>query len=132
MNSTSRHCDTGVLRVSRQIFAEVQPLVQRAAKNRTFMLCNINLCLDNFFRALNPENWKRVKHLQVDLFVGWASDNHDGDDWFLCQMHRWARRYVAGALSKYDQGREVTIQPADEAKEDGQGRRTLTVDVYLK
>ncbi|OCT48998.1 hypothetical protein CLCR_05196 [Cladophialophora carrionii] len=127
-NSTYKHCDTRVLRVSRQLFEEVQPLVRRAAKERTFMLCN-NLCLDNFFKALDERDWKWVKHLRVDLFVGWGSDNQD--DWFLGQMHRWARRYVAGSLSQYDQGRELTIQPADEAKEDKDGRRSLTVDIYL-
>jgi hypothetical protein len=127
-NSTYQHCDNRVLRASRQIFDEVQPLVKQAEHNRVFMLCN-NLCLDNFFKALDERDWKWVKHLKVDLFVGWGNDCQD--DWFLCQMHRWATRYVMGTLIKYDQGRELTIRPAEEAKEDKDGRRTLTVDIFL-
>ncbi|OQU93827.1 hypothetical protein CLAIMM_00291 [Cladophialophora immunda] len=126
--STYQHCDNRILRVSRQIFDEVQPMAKRAERARLFVLCN-NLCLDNFFKSLDKSDWRWVKHLRVDLFVGWGNANQD--DWFLCQMHRWARRYVAGTLNKYDHGREVSIQPAEEAREDKNGRRTLTVDIYL-
>ncbi|KAK7890611.1 hypothetical protein LTR67_007820 [Exophiala xenobiotica] len=76
----------------------------------------------------------RIRHLRVDLFVGWATDCRD--DWFLGQSHRWAQRYVAGILSKYEtqthgrQRQTVVIEPAEEVKEDfSSGRRTLTVDI---
>ncbi|OAG45624.1 hypothetical protein AYO21_00260 [Fonsecaea monophora] len=129
-NSSSiyQDCDNRILRVSRQIFDEVQPVVERAESERLFVLCN-SLSLDDFFKALHQSDWKWVKHLRVELFVGWAKDNQD--DWFLCQMHRWAKRSVAGTLYKYDQGRELSIQPAEQAREDKNGRRTLTVDIYL-
>ncbi|KAJ9610396.1 hypothetical protein H2200_005173 [Cladophialophora chaetospira] len=127
-NSTYTHCDNRILRVSRQIYSEIQPLVRKAEIQRVFILCN-NLCLENFFNALNERDRKWVKHLRVNLFVGWG--NGSQDDWFLCQMHQWARRYVMGTLNRYDQGRNVTIEPAEEAKEDKDGRRNLTVDIYL-
>lgn len=126
--STYTHCDNRILRLNRQIFAEVEPLVKEAEKKRMFVLCN-NLCLDNFFKTLDERDWKWVKHLRVDLFVGWGSDNQD--DWFLCQSQRWARRYVAGALDRYHQGRELTVEPAEEVKQDSKGRRALTVNIYL-
>ncbi|KIV79075.1 hypothetical protein PV11_06662 [Exophiala sideris] len=126
--STYKHCDNRILRVNHLIFSEAQPLVQQAEKNRIFVLCN-NLCLDNFFKSLNERDWKWAKHLRVDLFVGWGNDNQD--EWFLCQSNRWAKRYVAGALHKYNQSREVVVIPADEVKQDGDGRMTLMVDTHL-
>ncbi|KIX03109.1 uncharacterized protein Z518_06659 [Rhinocladiella mackenziei CBS 650.93] len=96
--STYQHCDNRILRVSRQIFDEVQPIVQKAEIDRVFVLCN-SLCLDNFFKTLNERDWKWVKHLRMDLFVGYGDDNQD--DWFLCQSQRWAKRYVAGALDRF-------------------------------
>jgi hypothetical protein len=150
------HCDnqSQLLRVNRLIFNEVQPLFANTQRETIYMLCN-NLCLDQFLSSncLNTTEthicaskgeteWKsesdkaavRIRHLRVDLFVGWATDCRD--DWFLGQSHRWAQRYVAGVLSKYKNqthGRQrqmVVIEPAEEVKEDfSSGRRTLTVDI---
>lgn len=92
------------------------------------MLCN-NLCLDNFFKALSEDDWRWVKHLRVDLFVGWGTNGQD--DWFLSESQRWAKRYVTGALNKYEEGRHVVVQPAQEVKEDSSSRRSLAVDIYL-
>jgi hypothetical protein len=128
-SSTYQHCDNRILRVSRQLFDEVQPLVQRAEQTRTFVLCN-NLCLEKLFLSLNQTDWIWLKHLKVDLFVGWGSNNQD--DWFLSQMHNWARRYIMGTLSKYDHGRKVEIRLAECSKEDAHGRRTLMVDIFLE
>jgi hypothetical protein len=151
-------CDnqSQLLRVSRLIFDEVQLLFANTQRETIYMLCN-NLCLDQFLSSncLNTTEthsstskgeteWKsesakaavRIRHLRVDLFVGWATDCRD--DWFLGQSHRWAKRYVAGVLSKYEtqtHGRHFTrqmvvIEPAEEVKEDfASGRRTLTVDI---
>lgn len=126
--STYTHCDNRVLRLNRQIFAEVAPLVRRAEQDRVFVLCN-NLCLDNFFKSLDVADWRWVRHLRVDLFVGWGREQQD--DWFLSQSHRWARRYVMGALDKYSRGREMKVEPEKDVKEDTGGRRTLRVDIYL-
>ncbi|KAL6240465.1 hypothetical protein RBB50_012666 [Rhinocladiella similis] len=125
---TYEYCDNRILRVNRLIFAEVQPLVEKVEKDRLFVLCD-NLSLDKFFKSLDQRDWKWVRHVTVELFIGWGKDCKD--DWFLAQSHRWAKRYVAGSLSKYGQGREVVVNPAKEIKEDSEGRRTLTVDVYL-
>ncbi|KIW12497.1 hypothetical protein PV08_09774 [Exophiala spinifera] len=121
-------CDNRILRVNHLIFAEAQPLVDKAGKDRVFVLCD-NLSIDKFFQGLDRRDWKWVKHVTAELFIGWGKDCKD--DWFLTQSHRWAKRYVAGSLSKYCQGREVSVQPAEEIKEDSNGRRTLKVDVYL-
>src|ERR1700761_3799541 len=48
-SSTYENCDNRVLRVSRQLFDEVHPVVRDAEQQRVFVLCN-NLCLDNFFK----------------------------------------------------------------------------------
>ncbi|KAK5464958.1 hypothetical protein LTS15_001521 [Exophiala xenobiotica] len=155
------HCDnqSQLLRVNRLIFNEVQPLFANTQRETIYMLCN-NLCLDQYLSSNSlsttethictstskgetewksePESAKaavRIRHLRVDLFVGWATDCRD--DWFLGQSHRWAQRYVAGVLSKYENqthGRQtqttVVIEPAEEVKEDfSSGRRTLTVDI---
>ncbi|EXJ82937.1 hypothetical protein A1O3_06754 [Capronia epimyces CBS 606.96] len=125
---TYRHCDNRILRLNRQIFAEVLPTVQQAEEARVFVLYN-RVCLDNFFKSLHERDWRWVRHLRVGLFVGWGDDGKD--DWFLCQSQRWAMRHVAGALEKYGQGRSVVVLPADEIKEDSDGRRSLVVDVYL-
>ena len=127
--STYKYCDNRILRLNRQIFAEVQPLVKRAEEGRVFVLCN-NLCIDSLFRNTARRDWKWVKHIKVDLFVGWGCGGQD--DWFLCQSQRWARRYVLGALDRYSGGRDLTIQPEEDVKEDSDGRRTLTVDIYLE
>ncbi|KIW52892.1 hypothetical protein PV05_08504 [Exophiala xenobiotica] len=126
---TYNYCDNQLLRVNRLIFNEAQPLFDKTEKERIYVLCN-NLCLGNFAKSLTEGEWKSVRHLRVDLFVGWGNDCRD--DWFLGQSHRWAKRYVAGALSKYeDQGRQIVVVPAEEVKEDFNGRRTLTVDIHF-
>ncbi|KAK6373535.1 uncharacterized protein PV06_10181 [Exophiala oligosperma] len=121
-------CDNRILRANRLIFAEVQPLVAKVEKDRVFVLCD-NSNLDKFFKSLDKRDWKWIRHVTVELFIGWGKDCKD--DWFLAQSHRWAKRYVAGSLNKYGQGRVVVVSPAEEIKEDSQGRRTLTVDVHL-
>ncbi|KAK5204782.1 hypothetical protein LTR99_006736 [Exophiala xenobiotica] len=148
-----------LLRVNRLVFNEVQPLFANTQRETIYMLCN-NLCLDQFLSSNchnttethnvsypsttsskgETDEWKsesesesvkaavRIRHLRVDLFVGWATDCRD--DWFLGQSHRWAQRYVAGVLSKYEaqtygrrrpltrQTQTVVIEPAEEVKED--------------
>lgn len=127
--STYQHCDNRLLRVNRQVFQEVLPVVHQAEKRRVFILCN-NLCLDNFFKRLIKTDWKWAKHLRVDLFVGIGTLGQD--DWFLTQNQRWARRYVGGVLERYDEGRKVVVVPDTVVNEDKKGRRTLTVDIYLE
>ena len=129
-SSTYTHCDNRILRTSRQIHDEILPLVHYTSLQRIFVLCN-NLCLDNFFTDLRTQDWKWVKHLQVDLFVGWGKDCQD--DWFLCQMRSWAYRYVMGTFGKFDGALKVgRVVTGEEAVEDREGRRTLRVDVYLE
>lgn len=126
--STYQVCDNRILRVSRQIFDEVEPLVRQAEQKRVFVICN-NLCLDNFFKSLQQRDWNSVRNLRVDLFVGIGTAGQD--DWFLSQSQRWARRYVMGALQQYDQGRNIDIFPAGEIQQDKNGRRSLTVNIHL-
>jgi hypothetical protein len=126
--SAYRFCDNRILRVSRQIFSEVAPLVRQSEKRRVFVLCN-NLCLDNFFKSLQERDWNSVNNLRVDLFVGIGTAGQD--DWFLSQSQRWAKRYVMGTLQQYDRGRNILIVPATQVRQDKSGRRSLTVDVRL-
>ena len=123
-----QHCDNRILRVSQQVFTEVQPLVQQAERQRVFVLCN-NLCLDSFFRSINERDWKWIKNLRVDLFVGIGTAGQD--DWFLSQSRGWAKRYALGVLVKYDQGRSIVVEPSKQIEQDETGRRTLTVDIRL-
>lgn len=127
--STYEICDNRLLRVNRQIFDEVVPLVRHAEKKRLFVICN-NLCLDNFFKSLQQRDWASVRNLRVDLFVGIGTAGQD--DWFLEQSQRWARRYVMGALQKYDEGRNIVVIPAAEVRQDKNGRRSLRVDIHME
>lgn len=147
-----KHCDNRLLRVNKQVFAEVYPLVQQTEKDRLFVLCD-RRCLDEFFAGLDERDWRWVRRLRLELFVGWGGSvlrggggglvgvdesvdegtgDNGQDDWFVCQSQRWASRYVAGALSRYGRGRSLVVRLADCVKEDESGRRMLAVDVQLE
>jgi len=123
--------DNRILRVNRQIYDEVHPMVLGSPK--IFTLCN-GLCLESMFLGIQEQDRRWVRRVRVQMVVGNLHlENLRGQiGSALLQMgESRSGPYVQSALQCPDVGSLIDAAPAGQIEEDGTGRRTLWVDLVL-